>query len=417
MNRWALAGGLLVGVSMLLIVGVGIGLGAFSVVDGVERSAPAAQPSEPAPGSGDGGAMTAAASTSTTISASTGTEFNTTTYQIEIQENGDARWTFRYETILHDTDDEESFEAFADEFESEEPEMYEEFVQQAETLVELGDERTDREMEATEFNRTATTEQRFNTHGVVEMSFTWHGFADTTDDRVIVDDVFDGSFVIASDQSLVVRPADDLVFEEVQPEGVLNGPTLEESDSVTWPGRKQFLDGEPRIVLIQADALESDGSDSGQTDENVQGDSESILSTNGAVAGAALVALLAIAGALGAYRLGLLPRGGPGASGGADQESATGVTTGAGDAEPASPIHEDELMSDEDRVISLIRENGGRMKQVDIVDETGWSKSKVSMLLSDMADEDTISKLRVGRENIISLEGYEPEATKSPFDE
>ncbi len=74
-------------------------------------------------------------------------------------------------------------------------------------------------------------------------------------------------------------------------------------------------------------------------------------------------------------------------------------------------------MTDEDRVVALIRENGGRMKQVNIVEETGWSKSKVSMLLSDMEDEGTISKLRVGRENIISLEGFEPEATKSPFEE
>jgi hypothetical protein len=34
-----------------------------------------------------------------------------------------------------------------------------------------------------------------------------------------------------------------------------------------------------------------------------------------------------------------------------------------------------------------------------------------------METNGSISKLRVGRENIISLEGFEPEATKSPFDE
>jgi uncharacterized membrane protein len=65
----------------------------------------------------------------------------------------------------------------------------------------------------------------------------------------------------------------------------------------------------------------------------------------------------------------------------------------------------------------MLEENGGRMKQVTIVEETDWSKSKVSMLLSDMADEGTISKLRVGRENIISLKGFEPEAAGSPFDD
>jgi len=78
-------------------------------------------------------------------------------------------------------------------------------------------------------------------------------------------------------------------------------------------------------------------------------------------------------------------------------------TNGESDGEP-EPLSDEELMTDEDRVVTLIQENGGRMKQVNIVEETGWSKSKVSMLLSDMEDDGTISKLRVGRENIISLE-------------
>jgi len=76
-----------------------------------------------------------------------------------------------------------------------------------------------------------------------------------------------------------------------------------------------------------------------------------------------------------------------------------------------------ELLSDEDRVLQLLEEHGGRMKQVHIVEQTDWSKSKVSMLLSDMEEDGEISKLRVGRENIISLAGEEPEAAGSPFDE
>jgi len=74
-------------------------------------------------------------------------------------------------------------------------------------------------------------------------------------------------------------------------------------------------------------------------------------------------------------------------------------------------------LDDEDRVIKLLEDNGGRMKQVDIVETTEWSKSKVSMLLSDMEEAGDISKLRVGRENIISLAGEEPDAAGSPFDE
>lgn len=83
----------------------------------------------------------------------------------------------------------------------------------------------------------------------------------------------------------------------------------------------------------------------------------------------------------------------------------------------ASTIPEEELMDDKDRVLILLHDNGGRMRQVNIVNETGWSKSKVSVLLSDMDEEDLISKLRVGRENLISITGDEPEAARSPFED
>jgi uncharacterized membrane protein len=72
---------------------------------------------------------------------------------------------------------------------------------------------------------------------------------------------------------------------------------------------------------------------------------------------------------------------------------------------------------DQDVVLGILNENGGRMKQARIVDATDWSKSKVSMVLSEMEENGDITKLRVGRENLISLEGSEPEAAESPFDD
>ena len=45
------------------------------------------------------------------------------------------------------------------------------------------------------------------------------------------------------------------------------------------------------------------------------------------------------------------------------------------------------------------------MKQATIVKETGWSNAKVSQLLSSMDDDERVDKLRIGRENLISLPG------------
>jgi len=72
----------------------------------------------------------------------------------------------------------------------------------------------------------------------------------------------------------------------------------------------------------------------------------------------------------------------------------------AAEAEPEEDLS---LLSDEERVERLLTDNGGRMRQADIVAETGWSDAKVSQLLSAMADDGRVEKLRLGRENLISL--------------
>ncbi|WP_162991433.1 helix-turn-helix transcriptional regulator [Halostella salina] len=87
-------------------------------------------------------------------------------------------------------------------------------------------------------------------------------------------------------------------------------------------------------------------------------------------------------------------------------------------AETDQPDPDDEpLLTDEQRVLQLLRENDGRMKQAAIVEETEWSKAKVSRLLSDMTENGEVEKLSIGRENIIHLEGQGPEAAKPPYGE
>ena len=94
-----------------------------------------------------------------------------------------------------------------------------------------------------------------------------------------------------------------------------------------------------------------------------------------------------------------------------------GAEPAAEAAETAGETADEPLLTDEQRVIQLLEENGGRMKQAAIVNETEWSKAKVSRLLSDMVDEGQIEKLSIGRENIIHLEGHGPEAAKPPYSE
>ncbi|ADJ14927.1 helix-turn-helix transcriptional regulator [Halalkalicoccus jeotgali] len=80
------------------------------------------------------------------------------------------------------------------------------------------------------------------------------------------------------------------------------------------------------------------------------------------------------------------------------------------------PTDEPAALTDEERIHRLLESNQGRMRQRRIVEETDWSKSKVSTLLSSMESEGTITKLRIGRENLISHPGFEPDATRSPLE-
>ena len=73
----------------------------------------------------------------------------------------------------------------------------------------------------------------------------------------------------------------------------------------------------------------------------------------------------------------------------------------------------DGFVTDRERVRRLVQENGGRMKQSAIVDSVDWSKAKVSRLLAALEEEGEITKLRIGRENLICLRGHEPPASKS----
>ena len=74
---------------------------------------------------------------------------------------------------------------------------------------------------------------------------------------------------------------------------------------------------------------------------------------------------------------------------------------------------DEDFLSDRERIHHLVNANGGRMKQSEIVDAVDWSKAKVSRLLADLEEDGEITKLRLGRENLICLQGNEPTASKS----
>lgn len=54
-------------------------------------------------------------------------------------------------------------------------------------------------------------------------------------------------------------------------------------------------------------------------------------------------------------------------------------------------------------MVELLGEHGGQMKQSAVAEELGWSASKTSRIVSGVAEEDRVEKLRIGRENVLTL--------------
>ncbi|WP_435153028.1 helix-turn-helix transcriptional regulator [Haladaptatus sp. DFWS20] len=348
----------------------------------------------------------------------TSQEFDDVEFHIYVFDNGSAQWTFRYERTLNNQQERNQFQQFANEFNNSKTELYTDFQTNAVELTDAGGNATGRVMKAENFSKNAYIGGLNKNRGVVEMSFKWTAFAAKDDGSIVIGDVFKGGLYLGENQTLTVEAQEGMKFKSAKPMNRLNKThdTLPKSDTVSWSGPREFNDQRPMVEFAEfkdnpaetTTTTPPGGASQPGDGENPNAESPMMLFI------AAVVLLIGLA-AVFAWRQGNFGtfssgQSTPGGGGGA----ATPTEPSAGTSKPA--VSDEELLTDEARVKKLLRENGGRMKQVNIVEETGWSKSKVSMLLSEMEDEGEISKLRVGRENIISLDGHEPDAAGSPLD-
>jgi len=315
--------------------------------------------------------------------------------RIELAADGSATWTLRIRTRLGTDTRATEYRTFQESFRENTSQYLGAFRRRMTGVVSNADETFPRKMGAAEFEASTSIQEVPQRWGVVTYEFTWDGFAAVEGDRIVVGDVFAGGFFIDEGDVLEVVVPPEYAIETADPT-----PTEARDGAVEWRGREDFADGRPSLVAVPSG--EASGAAGG-----VDPLSPPVLG------GAVLVLVVVAAGAthlrggrrdpvgVVAARLGTGGDTGDGAgSSGAVPTSSVdaGPTTGS-DGGPAET-----LLTDEDRVEALLAERGGRMKQGDIVDELGWSKSKGSRVLSEMAETGRIRKLRIGRENLIECQ-------------
>ncbi|MBS1262947.1 MAG: hypothetical protein MAG715_00112 [Methanonatronarchaeales archaeon] len=288
-----------------------------------------------------------------------------TATSIDVDVDGDAHWTVEVREWLSGDDEEAAFRRFAEDVE--EMESTQRFESRLLSTVSAAGNRTGRDMVASNFTASADVEGLSTRWGVVRYTFDWHGFAGETDGELVVGDAIEG-YYLAEDDSLEIGLPGAAEVVEAEP-----GPDEVSGDSVTWRGPESFGDGEPRVRA----AL--DGSTGpGSTGTGTGGEAGNWRDRFLPAALLATVVLIGIGAWLFVWRSTLELDGERGG-------------------------REEVPVPDGERVMELLREAGGRMRQAEVVERTGWSEAKVSNVTNSLKDGGRLVKRRWGRENVLLL--------------
>lgn len=314
------------------------------------------------------------------------TATNGTTIRIQPRPNGDARWNISMQFALDDENETAAFKSLGRDFEDQNADG-EEIGFSADTFRNIAEREqaaTGREMQIRNVERNYSVH---NQTGTLTLRFIWTNFTRVDGDEVFLGDVFlynDGESTwfrsLSENQDLIIETPDGYQIQDSNSGHnngtiTMNGPTTIRSQT----GGEGYID-----VTYQE---ESNPTPPPSTPWWMY-----------------LAGLLVLVGIVGVGVYAFLQRDDSDSS--TDAEIVDQQSASAAGPEPAEEDEPDvELLSDEERVEHLLEKNGGRMKQASIVKQTNWSNAKVSQLLSSMNENDRINKLRIGRENLITLPG------------
>ena len=339
-----------------------------------------------------------------------------TRIRIEPAPNRDARWTVSVRYALSDGVDRAAFDATSDRFLDGEvgPDaaLFEGFAREASRNADRTMRIEDVDREVVVHDDPSSFEvagDETTAVGELRLTFVWTGFLGEDGENLLLGD----ALTTPDDGTWLLSLEDGQTIEVATPDGYTvtgtSGATDRLSDNaVIIEGPRTFGEDE-RVTVVYAPA----GTAPPWT----------------MITAAIVVAAVLIAGSIVGYRRidggatstvgesandGAVDGGGHAAPGEGDAAAGAPGDPGTGpeaDGDASGEGQEDlSLLSDEERVERLLEDSGGRMRQADIVSETGWSDAKVSQLLSAMAESGRVEKLRLGRENLISIPDEEGES-------
>ncbi|WP_336136385.1 helix-turn-helix transcriptional regulator [Natronomonas amylolytica] len=305
--------------------------------------------------------------------------------EVAVEEDGDAAWRIEYRMELDTAEDEQAFEDLQSDIESDPDPYVDRFHNRMNATADSAANATGREMAVTDVFVSATREELPQERGVVTFTFRWSNFAATDGDRLVVGDAIDGLF-LDENSSLLISWPDEYALVDASPSA-----TDTRDGAVSYDGPTNFASGEPRIELAPEGAV---------------GGADGLPVVPLVVAAVVVLGLLAIGVVLVARRREGAADDESGADGppdgGAGPDAATEADAADAEAGAAAPIDSD-LLSNEEQVLQLIEQRGGRMKQQAVAEELGWTDAKTSQVTKGLREEGDLEGFRLGRENVLAL--------------
>jgi hypothetical protein len=247
-----------------------------------------------------------------------------TTYIIDVERDGSATFTMERKIFLLTEEEREEFEKYDEES------IKAQFKKEWESIIQLASDYLGREMSAENFDVLIL---QVGKTGSIKFQFRWLGFAEVKNEKILLGDVFLGGLYLFKEDVLIIRIPEGYKVDSVAPK-----PDSIEGELI-WNGPKDFLAGQPRMVLSKV-----------------------------SFPFFWLLLLLLVIPFVVIKRRKI-------------------------------KIEE----SDERKIVELLRSSGGSMYQSEIKSRTRFSKSKISSLLNEMKKKGMIQKIRKGRENLIRL--------------
>lgn len=313
-------------------------------------------------------------------------EPDTVSLRAVVGEDGSATWWVTYRVELDDENATTAFEDLQADIGAEPTPYLERFGDRMERTARAAENATGREMTVSNYSVNASRESLpQGEYGLVTYRLDWSRFAATEGGRIVVGDAID-QFFLDEHTSLTIAWPGGYSLSSVTPDA-----TSLDDGSVTWQGRRDFGPGEPRVTVVQETTPDGgDGESGGRLP---------LVPLGAALAGV----FIAVGGWLWIRR-----------SRGDDPRESDGRTGSNGDQDPGGAAQRDasadeakgpppKLLSNEERVVALVKDRGGRLKQQQVAAELDWTDAKTSQVVSDLRDEGALESFRLGRENVLTL--------------